>query len=287
MKLDLNKIVHNSVKKVLFENIEQETRTELDNGNAVEIDNFEEFEKLLSFNDPDDVYYVMICKRRKDNPNVPMTSHVEYERYYLIHDYNELLSKRSEIRMLCIKNNARAYITSNKRSLSTGMQWAAKYKADPRKYRGMQGHEIQMAFGRSFEDDIKRDVILIDIDTPDQSVHDKVHEILRKYKVEILVEYKSLNNGLHILTKSQEQLLDAYLCNEFIQFDGGQDLGKLATVGMDIDKYALLYCCLAPQGYRAATSYNPKFQAQSKSDAIKYRKSMGKRYHDITGNWHK
>lgn len=58
MKMNLKEIVHNSIKKVLFENIEQETRTELDNGKAVEIDNFEEFEKLLSFNDPDDVYNI-------------------------------------------------------------------------------------------------------------------------------------------------------------------------------------------------------------------------------------
>ena len=95
------------------------------------------------------------------------------------------MSLRSEIRMICIRENARAYITANKRSLSTGFDWVKRYKADPRKYRGMRGIETQMAFGRSFENDVTRDRILIDIDTSDTTVHDKVHDILKKYGVKI------------------------------------------------------------------------------------------------------
>lgn len=283
----LHKVIKESINHLLYENMEDESRTEIEGGKYVEIDNFDEFKDLLTFNSPDDVYYLMIQQRRKDNPGKKYTNGTcEYLRYYIIKSYQELMSLRSEIRRFCIVNNARAYITANKRSLSTGMDWVKRYKADPRKYRGMRGVETQMAFGRSFENDITRDRILIDIDTDDTSVHDKVHEILKKYGVKIIVEYKSLNNGLHIITDSQEQLLDAFLCKEFLQFDGGKDLGKLATVGMDMDKYTLLYACLEPKGYRAPTSYNPNFQQQCAKDAIEYRKAMGDRYEKITGKKH-
>ena len=159
--MNVKKILRESIKTVLFENIETETRKELDKGKYIEIDNFEEFKDLLSFNSNDDVYYLMIQKRRKDNPTQHFSNGTcEYLRYYIIHSYDELMSLRSEIRMVCIRENARAYITANKRSLSTGFDWAKKYKADPRKYRGMRGVETQMAFGRSFENDITRDRIV-------------------------------------------------------------------------------------------------------------------------------
>ena len=60
--MNVKKILRESIKTVLFENIETETRKELDNGKYIEIDNFEEFKDLLSFNSNDDVYYLMIQK---------------------------------------------------------------------------------------------------------------------------------------------------------------------------------------------------------------------------------
>lgn len=289
MKNNIRKMVHESIKKVLMENIESEIRsqfTDTKGKNVVEIDNFEEIKQLLSFNNPDDVYFVKLVKRGKDNPHAHMHGD-EYPKYYLIHSEQELSQHEREIKVLCMRDNLRAYITANKRSLKDGMHWADIYKRDPRKYKHMIGHEIESAFGRSFENDVKRDVIMIDIDTNDKTVHQKVHDILKKYNVDIIMEYPSLNDGLHIFTKSQEQILDAYLCKEFLQFDGGQDLGRLSTVGMDIDKNALLYCCLEPQGYRGATNYRPQVQQDAIKKGIEYRKQMNDRYTQITGKKHK
>lgn len=103
--------------------------------------------------------------------------------------------------------------------------------------------------------------------------------ILKKYKVEILMEYPSLNDGLHIFTKSQEQILDAYLAKEFLQFDGGQDLGRLSTVGVDFDKNALLYACLKPQGYRQ--NYSAKTTAICKSGAKSMRDKLQRRSDEL------
>ena len=169
------------------ENQFDETRTEIDNGNIVEIDNFDEIENLIDIQSPDDVYYLQLIKRRKDNPSLRLVKD-EYVKYYLIHSYDELLKLKPEIKYFCITNNARAYLTANRRSETNCKHWADVYMKDNRsnlrgKYAFVRGHETEYAFGRSFEDDIKRDVVMIDIDTPDKSVHDKVRQILKKYKV--------------------------------------------------------------------------------------------------------
>lgn len=282
------KKLHQIIKQVIKENLENEVRTDIDNlgrGTITEVDNFQEIQQLLNFSSPDDVYFVKLVKRRKDNPQANLKGD-EYPKYYLIHSIQELMSYEREIKALCIRHNLRAYITCNKRSLKDGMEWVTKYKADPRKYRHMQGHEVESAFGRSFADILNRDVVMIDIDTDDKSVHQKVHDILNKYNVKIIMEYPSLNNGLHIFTKSQEEIIDAFLCKEFMQFDGGQDLGRLATVGIDFDKNALLYCCLQGKGYRGATNYSQATQASAQADAVKYRQELDNRYTKLTGKKH-
>ena len=273
------KYIVNAVNENQFD----ETRTEIDNGNIVEIDNFDEIENLIDIQSPDDVYYLQLIKRRKDNPSLRLVKD-EYVKYYLIHSYDELLKLKPEIKYFCIINNARAYLTANRRSETNCKHWADVYMKDNRsnfrgKYAFVRGHETEYAFGRSFEDDIKRDVVMIDIDTPDKSVHDKVRQILKKYKVDILMEYPSLNNGLHIFTKSQEQILDAYLAKEFLQFDGGQDLGRLSTVGVDFDKNALLYACLKPQGYRS--NYSAKTTAICKNGAKAMRDKLQRRSDEL------
>lgn len=280
----INDIISENIIKYIKENIETETRTELNGGKTVEIDNFEECKQLINPSSTDDTWFIKIVQRRKDNPTLKLRSD-NYVKYYLIHDANELDSYKSEIKYLCIHNNARAYITANKRSQTECDKYAKIYMDSNRRhphhgqFNFVKGHETEYSYGRSFADKTDRNVVMIDIDSPDKNIHDKTHEILKKYNVPIMMEYPSLNNGLHIFTKAQEQLLDAYLAKEFLQFDNGQDLGRLSTVGIDFDKNALLYVCTDPQGYR--DNYRQSVVDDAKKGAVKMRQTLQQRRNNL------
>lgn len=72
------------------------------------IDNFEQIETLLSFDDPDLFYHLQIIRRGKDHPNL-VAANRTIKTYYI--DNNEKLSKiKQEIIDLCEYFGARAYI---------------------------------------------------------------------------------------------------------------------------------------------------------------------------------
>lgn len=276
------------IETIISENITKylsETRTEINGGKTIEIDNFDEVKQLINPESSDDTWFIKIVQRRKDNPSLRLRTD-NYVKYYLIHSIQELEANKSEIKYLCIQNNARAYITANKRSKTECDKYAKIYQDSNRRhphhgqFNFVKGHEIEYAYGRSFADKTDREVVMIDIDSPDTSIHNKTHEILKKYNVPIMMEYPSLNNGLHIFTKAQEQLLDAYLAKEFLQFDKGEDLGRLSTVGIDFDKNALLYVCTAPQGYR--DNYRQSVVDDAKRGAVKMRQTLQQRRNNLS-----
>lgn len=72
------------------------------------IDNFEQIETLLSFDDPDLFYHLQIIRRGKDHPNL-VAANRTIKTYYI--DNSEKLSKiKQEIIDLCEYFGARAYI---------------------------------------------------------------------------------------------------------------------------------------------------------------------------------
>lgn len=72
------------------------------------IDNFEQIETLLSFDDPDLFYHLQIIRRGKDHPNLAAVNRT-IKTYYI--DNSEKLSKiKQEIIDLCEYFGARAYI---------------------------------------------------------------------------------------------------------------------------------------------------------------------------------
>ena len=72
------------------------------------IDNFEQIETLLSFDDPDLFYHLQIIRRGKDHPNLAAANRT-IKTYYI--DNSEKLSKiKQEIIDLCEYFGARAYI---------------------------------------------------------------------------------------------------------------------------------------------------------------------------------
>ena len=80
------------------------------------VDNFEQIKSLLSFDSSDSFYFLVILKRKKDNPECPKLSNSKTIKSYYISNLDYLDSKREEIIQLCELNNARAYINLNQKS---------------------------------------------------------------------------------------------------------------------------------------------------------------------------
>lgn len=78
------------------------------------VNNFSLIRSHLIFDDPDLFYLILISKRRKENPDL-LTNHLDISQY-LIYSQHQFDSKIDEIRSVCLKHNARAYIYLNRRS---------------------------------------------------------------------------------------------------------------------------------------------------------------------------
>ena len=251
---DLCNIIKESVDILLNENIETEDRTELANG-YVEVDNYQAIGNLLEFKKPNDtIYFVQIIKRDKDNPGQKSKYNAaQYLKEYYFEGLDEFLNAEQEIKSMCKKENARAYIYMNARSKAVVDKWTQINLQRMNKHRGMMdkfgGNAKALAAGRSF-DDPSRPLCFIDVDSDDQRDIDMTLQIIKYMGIEPLYTYRSLNNGIHIILPNVE---DA----KKLKFDiiNGDLRGKSrrvkmnAKVGFEIDKPVLLYACLKPQGY--------------------------------------
>lgn len=245
-------VASNSViKKAIREsigNLLREAR-EVDEDGTVTINNFEDVKRLLLRPESnDDVWFVQIIKRHKDNLNQYFARNAcEYIASYLIHDANELNEKENEIISVCHATNSRAYLHPNKRSLIKITDYAnnvLKPRFQKYKNRAFMGHELDVAAGQSKDWD-DRKLCFLDIDSDDIRVYNMVMSILRKNGVTPMLEYRSVNNGWHILLPDKEQARNI----DFSSIDNGNKLGRWSTVGLEIDKPILLYAKLKPNGY--------------------------------------
>lgn len=88
----IRRVVESVVRRVLTED-----RTVGQDG-IVTIDNFDDIAKLMDPESRDDVWFVQVIKRHKDNMDQYFAHNAcEYIAYYLVHDASELMSKRDEI----------------------------------------------------------------------------------------------------------------------------------------------------------------------------------------------
>lgn len=238
----INRLVNRLVESVLYED-----RTVDDNG-VVTIDNFDGIKKLLTPETDDDVWFVQIIKRHKDNHDLYFAKGArEYIAYYLVHNADELEQKRQEIIAVCRATNSRAYIQPNKRSMVSISDYAnnvlrPRFEKYRDKYR--KGHEIEVAAGQP-KDWPDRKLCFLDVDTDDEKVYNKVIQILKNNGITPLWEYRSMNNGWHILLPDKEQARNI----DWSVIDNGVNMGKWGTVGFEIDKPLLLYASLKPNGY--------------------------------------
>ena len=239
----VNRIINTVVESILLEG-----RT-VDEDGVVTIDNFDDAKRLLFKSDSDDdVWFCQIIKRHKDNMHLHFRKNAcEFITSYFIHNADELEAKRNEIIAVCKSTNSRAYLYPNKRSMISISDYANNVlKPRFKKYRDYDrmGHEMEVAAGQA-KDWPGRDLCFLDVDTDDENVYKKVIEILKENGIEPLWEYRSLNNGWHILLPDKEKARNI----DFSVIDNGMNYGKFSTVGFEIDKPILLYASLKPNGY--------------------------------------
>ena len=243
------------------------------------VDNFDMVGNYMEFNTPDDVYFVQIIKRWKDNKDKPgadaaklkgkadgtYNSGAWYLKHYIIHSKQELENLRGEIVKACSYNNARAYITINSRNETQSNQYIQTFKQrygnNPKNPRVMNAEAVvygQAKTGPSWKNERLR--VLLDVDTqrdskvklPDGStvnIWDETKRRLNKLGIKVVAEYETPSGGLHLIinNKNNRNLRPFY--KSLRDFDGGYDRGKLATVHPSEDIKMVLYSNVETEGY--------------------------------------
>lgn len=242
------------------------------------VDNFELLKGYMEFNNPDDVYFVQIIKRWKDNKDKPDAdawraagrkkgsyhSGGEFLNYYLIHSNSELDSLKSEIIKACSYNNARAYISINSRSQNAVNAYMSKFKSrftdsnDPRVKNAEAILYGQAKSGPAWKNE--RFKVLLDIDTtrdatakmPDGkvvNVWDETKKRLKDFNIKVAAEYETPSGGLHLILNNKNNRNCRPFYKGLKDFDDGRDLDRLATVHPSEDIKMVLYSNVDTAGY--------------------------------------
>ena len=240
------------------------------------VDNFSMMKDYMEFNSPDDVYFVQIIKRWKDNKDKPDAdawkakgkakgtyhSGAEYLDYWLIHSEAEVAQIKNEIIKVCSYNNARAYMTINTRSQSQVNQYIGKFKSrfSPSDPRAKNAEPILYGMpktGSNWKNE--RFKVLLDIDTVRDSevtikgkkvnVWNEVEKRLTDLNIKVAGKYETPSGGLHLILNNKNNRNLAPFYKGLKDFDGGRDLGKLATVHPSEDIKMVLYSNVDTEGY--------------------------------------
>lgn len=244
---------------------------------AMIVDNFELAKGYMEFNSPDDVYFVQVIKRYKDNKDKPDAekwkqdskalgtyhSGAEYIKHYLIHSEKELDAVKGELIKLCEYNNARAYISINPRNETATNAYIAKKKQQYAPGTAKYEHADEIAYGAAKsgkEWANERFRVLLDIDCVKSTdvtmpngkkvnVWDETKRRLNSAGVKIVAEYETPSGGLHVIlnNKNNRNLPDLY--KGFRDFDGGKDLKTQSTVHPSEDIKMVLYSNVVNEGY--------------------------------------
>lgn len=241
------------------------------------VDNFESLKDYMEFNSPDDVYFVQIIKRWKDNKDKPGadawkaskkqegTYHAgaEYLSYYLIHSYQELQQLQSTIVKECQYNNARAYMSINSRNQAKTTAYMAKYIIGKNPNDPRVKHAEAILYGMPKSGSAwknERFKVLVDIDAvrtakaklSDGSVvnvWDETRKRLKDLGVKVAMEYETPSGGLHLILNNKNNRNLSVFYKGLKDFDGGRDLGMNATVHPSEDTKMILYSNVETAGY--------------------------------------
>lgn len=242
------------------------------------VDNFDLVEDYMEFNSPDDVYFVQIIKRWKDNKDKPGAdswkakgkqqgsyhSGAEYLSYYLIHSASELKALKPQIVKQCVSNNARAYITINSRNEAQTTAYMQKFVQrfnDPNDPRVKNAEAILYGMpktGPAWRNE--RFKVLVDVDTTRDAkvklpngqtvnIWKETEKRLDDLGVKVAAKYETPSGGLHLILNNKNNRNLSSFYKGLTDFDGGRDLGKLATVHPSEDVKMVLYSNVATPGY--------------------------------------
>ncbi len=242
------------------------------------VDNFDLVEDYMEFNSPDDVYFVQIIKRWKDNKDKPGAdswkakgkqqgsyhSGAEYLSYYLIHSASELKTLKPQIVKQCVSNNARAYITINSRNEAQTTAYMQKFVQrfnDPNDPRVKNAEAILYGMpktGPAWRNE--RFKVLVDVDTTRDAkvklpngqtvnIWKETEKRLDDLGIKVAAKYETPSGGLHLILNNKNNRNLSSFYKGLTDFDGGRDLGKLATVHPSEDVKMVLYSNVATPGY--------------------------------------
>ena len=187
------------------------------------VDNFERIWPHLTFDDDDTFYRVMIIKRRKENPEMEKGN--KTLDYIYLYKEEDLEKCRDKIINHCMRENARAYIDLEPRSikkvamksmvLMSQLIFNEEYKSAKNIY--------NKAFGNT---PVKKKYFMIDYDNNDKYTLEEVLEYVKNHKNNIFVDVFPTLNGGHIITKP---------------FDSREMKMKFVNVGVQKEALAVLY----------------------------------------------
>lgn len=241
------------------------------------VDNFDMMKDYMEFNKPDDVYFVQIIKRWKDNKDKPNAdawkanakadgsyhAGAQYIQHYLVHSFDELKKLKPEIVKLAQYNNARAYISINSRSQSQTEAYLPKFTAGKSANDPRVKHAEAILYGMPKSGPAWRNErfkVLLDIDAAKSAtakmtngknvnVWDETEKRLKDLNIKVAAKYETPSGGLHLIlnNKNNRNLRDFY--SGLKDFDGGKNLGVNATVHPSEDVKMILYSNVETEGY--------------------------------------
>lgn len=168
----------------------------------MDVDNFILIKRILSFTDKLDFYHVFILKRNKDN-NGEKTKQIAS---FFIDSYESLLSKYKAITAICMAENARAYITVNKKNYKKVAFALLKKTTDMifnEEYKTLKNINDSVIHSTNSTDDKKWviDVDELPIDFDYESLISDLRSLQQETKKEPLIELFPTVNGIHIITR--------------------------------------------------------------------------------------
>lgn len=163
------------------------------------IDVYEQIRPLLTFECPDDFYFLQILQRKKENPEIGSNSRVVKNYYVGSIDYLDV--RYDEIKAICNQFNARAMLRLNKRSYEKvafkTMQNIANSMAN-REYSFIR-KSYDRACGDGHNDPNKKWIIDIDDPVFDPELYYFIEKCNPVGKEKIICTLPT-KNGVHIIT---------------------------------------------------------------------------------------
>jgi hypothetical protein len=167
------------------------------------IDNLNIIKSLLNFSDEGDFYYLLILKRKKDQPEGEKDNHqsVRTIKTYCIDSIEYLEKRYDEVKLLCEVFKARAYIHVQKQNhKDVGLNMITEIVT-----RIQSGQINQKAIFDSVVGQLKTKEKrwIVDIDVKDEQVVENISQIIDSLrpegpKIEAVIPTK---NGWHLITK--------------------------------------------------------------------------------------